>query len=346
MLDDFLPPVAEMTSYVDILPKMREHGRMALRKVVTLLFPGIHPFEFGVACEAFGVDRSDQYLPVYDFVVASARDEPVPTYNGFTIATPFRFATALDADLVIVSAGATAEVPPEVSTVLRAAYDNGAAVMGLCSGAFALGEAGLLNGRRCTTHWRHAAALAERFPKADVDPNVLYVCDGRVYTSAGTAAGLDLCLHLMRTEHGAEVANAVARRMVVPPHRSGGQAQYIEVPVPPSGSDGLAELMDNLLEDLEAGHTVNTMAARVNMSPRTFARKFNEATGTTPHAWLLRQRVLYARRQLESTHEPIEVIAQRSGFGTAALLRHHFQRHTGVAPTAYRRSFSAVAGPR
>jgi transcriptional regulator GlxA family with amidase domain len=146
----------------------------------------------------------------------------------------------------------------------------------------------------------------------------------------------------MRTEHGAEVANAVARRMVVPPHRAGGQAQYIDVPLPPRGSDGLAELMDELLLELEADHTVNTMAARVNMSPRTFARKFNEATGTTPHAWLLRQRVLYARRQLEATQEPIELIAQRSGFRTAALLRHHFQRHTGVAPTAYRRSFCAI----
>ena len=321
---------------------------MALNKVVTLIFPGIHPFEFGVACEAFGIDRSDQGLPVYDFVVASASAEPVRTHNGFTITAEHRFDEALDADLVIVSAGDTrddcdaVEVPDSVTEALRAAYANGAAVMSLCSGAFALGQAGLLDGRRCTTHWRHAAALAERYPAADVDPNVLYVCDGRVYTSAGTAAGLDLCLHLMRNEHGAEVANAVARRMVVPPHRAGGQAQYIDAPMAPAGSDGLAELMDALLEELGAEHTVNSMAARVNMSPRTFARRFTEATGTTPHAWLLRQRVLYARRQLESGRDPIEVVAQRAGFGTAALLRHHFQRHTGVAPTAYRRSFGAM----
>jgi transcriptional regulator GlxA family with amidase domain len=320
---------------------------MALKKVVILLFPGMHPFEFGVACEAFGLDRSDQGLPVYDFFVASVDANPVPTHNGFTITTEHRFAEALDADLVIVSAGAAADdIPCEVIETLRAAYDNGARIMALCSGAFALGQAGLLDGRSCTTHWRHAAELARRFPLADVDPNVLYVCDGRIYTSAGTAAGLDLCLHLMRTEHGAEVANAVARRMVVPPHRAGGQAQYIDVPVPPSGSDGLAELMDDLLSELDDPHTVNSMAARVNMSPRTFARKFNEATGTTPHSWLLRQRVLFARRQLESTREPIEVIAQRSGFGNAALLRHHFQRHTGVAPTTYRRSFSAITHVR
>lgn len=314
---------------------------MPLRKVAVLLFAGIHPFEFGVACEAFGIDRSEQGLPVYDFLVTSENERPVPTNNGFTMTAEHRFADALDADLVIVSAGSNDAVPAAVSSTLAEAYRNGAAVMGLCTGAFALGQAGLLDGRRCTTHWMHSAELAERFPGAEVDPNVLYVCDERVYTSAGTAAGLDLCLHLMRNEHGAEVANAVARRMVVPPHRAGGQAQYIDVPVPPSGSDGLSQLMDELLSQLQDEHTVTSMAARVNMSPRTFARRFAEATGTTPHAWLLRQRVLYARRQLESGQEPIDIIAQRSGFGTAALLRHHFQRHTGVAPTAYRRAFCA-----
>jgi AraC family transcriptional regulator, transcriptional activator FtrA len=312
---------------------------MALRKVAVLLFPGIHLFEFGVACEAFGYDRSDEGLPVYDFVVASESAKPVPTYNGFSISAEARFGEVLDADLVIVTAGAERAVPSAVTGTLTAAYERGAAVMGLCSGAFAIGAAGLLDGRRCTTHWRHAAALAERFPAAEVDPNVLYVCDGRVYTSAGTAAGLDLCLHLIRNEHGAEVANAVARRMVVPPQRAGGQAQYIETPVPPAVSDGLAALMDDLLGRLDEPHSVNSMARQLNMSPRTFARRFTEATGTTPHAWLLRQRVLFARRQLESSHDPIDVIARRSGFGTGALLRHHFQRHTGVAPTAYRRAF-------
>jgi AraC family transcriptional activator FtrA len=318
---------------------------MALRKIVVLIYPEMRPFEFGVACEAFGIDRSDDGLPIYDFVVASETDEPVPTSNGFTVSARHRFAEALDADLVIVSAGADGALPAAVPATLAAAHANGAAVMSLCTGAFALGEAGLLDGRRCTTHWRHTAALATRFPAADVDPNVLYVCDGRVYTSAGTAAGLDLCLHIMRTEHGAQVANAVARRMVMPAHRAGGQAQYIEAPLPPNRSDGLSELMDALLAELPAEHTVNSMAARVNMSPRTFARRFAEATGTTPHAWLLRQRVLFARRQLEAGREPIELIARRSGFGTAALLRHHFQRHTGVAPTAYRRSFSATGSP-
>lgn len=322
---------------------MRHDGLVALNKVVVLLFPGIHPFEFGVACEAFGIDRSDQDLPVYDFVVASQDERPVRTINGFTMTADKRFDEALDADLVIVSAGSQADIPQAVIETLQAAYHNGAAVMGLCTGAFALGLAGLLDGRRCTTHWRHSALLAETFPLAEVDPDVLYVCDGRVYTSAGTAAGLDLCLHLMRNEHGAEVANTVARRMVVPPHRDGGQAQYIDVPVPAASSDGLSKLMDELLAELGDEHTVDSMAARMNMSPRTFARRFGEATGTTPHAWLLRQRVLLARRQLEAGQESIDVIARRCGFGTAALLRHHFQRHTGVAPTAYRRTFSAAS---
>jgi transcriptional regulator GlxA family with amidase domain len=318
---------------------------MALRKIVVLIYPGLHPFEFGVACEAFGTDRSDDGLPVYDFFVASETDEPVPTSNGFTVSARHRFHEALDADLVIVSTGIDDQPQPAVLATLVAAHANGAAVMSLCTGAFTLGEAGLLDGRRCTTHWMHTAELARRFPAAEVDPNVLYVCQDRVYTSAGTAAGLDLCLHVLRTEHGAQVANAVARRMVMPAHRAGGQAQYIEAPLPPTSSDGLSELMDALLAELPAEHTVNSMAARVNMSPRTFARRFAETTGTTPHAWLLRQRVLFARRQLEAGQEPIEVIARRSGFGTAALLRHHFQRHTGVAPTAYRRSFSATGSP-
>ncbi len=313
---------------------------MALRTVVALVFDGIHPFEFGVACEAFGIDRSDDGLPVYDFTVAAPSRAPVRTHNGFTIQTDHTFDEALGADLVIVSAADSGDIPMSVSDTLAAAHARGARVMALCSGAFALGQAGLLDGRRCTTHWRYAAELARRFPAASVDPDVLYVCDDRVYSSAGTAAGLDLCLHVMRTEHGAEVANAVARRMVVPPHRAGGQAQYIDLPVPGCESDGLAMLLDELVTEIDQPHTVTSMAARVHLSPRTFARRFVEATGTTPHSWLQAQRVLYVRRQLEATTEPIELIARRSGFGTAAMLRHHFQRQTGVAPSAYRRTFA------
>lgn len=312
---------------------------MALEKVVAIVSPGVHTFEFGVACEAWGLDRTDDGLPGYDFKVASLTAEPVKTNNAHAIVAPYRLDVVEDADLVVVPAAGYGPFSPEIVAVVRAAHDRGAKVMGLCTGAFVLGEAGLLDGRACTTHWRHTAELSRRFPTAKVDPDVLYVHDSGVYTSAGTAAGIDLCLHVMRTEHGAEVANTVARRMVVPPHRDGGQAQFIEMPISCT-SDGLSELMDELVAELAEEHTVESMARRVNMSTRTFARRFQQATGTTPHAWMLRQRVLYARRQLEQTDEPIELIAQRSGFGTAALLRHHFQRHTGVAPTAYRRTFA------
>jgi AraC family transcriptional activator FtrA len=311
-----------------------------LRTVVTMVFDGVQPFELGVACEAFGTDRSEQGLPRYDFRVASQDAQPIRVAAGFSLTAEHRFEDALDADLVIVPASQGGQIPEAACKVLRSAHSGGAGVMSLCSGAFGLGQAGLLAGRHCTTHWRYAAELARRFPTAVVDPNVLYVCDDRVYTSAGTAAGLDLCLHLMRLEHGAEVANAVARRMVIPPHRDGGQAQYIELPVPENAGDGLSALMDALMNDLAAGHTVSSMASRVNMSPRTFARRFQESTGTTPHSWLLRQRVEFARRMLEASTVPIELVAERAGFGTSALLRHHFLKQTGVAPTAYRRSFN------
>ena len=314
---------------------------MRLNTVVAILSPGVNSFEFGVACEAWGFDRTEDGLPGFDFKVASLSAEPVPTNNGYSINAPHRLDVVAEADLVVVPAAGYGPFAPELLDAVRDAYDGGASVMGLCTGAFVLGEAGLLEGRACTTHWRHTAELERRYPTARVDPNVLYVLDERVMTSAGTAAGLDLCLHLMRREFGAEVANTVARRMVVPAHRDGGQAQFIDLPIACT-SDGLSQLMDVLLAELAEDHTVESMARRVNMSARTFARRFQQATGTTPHAWMLRQRVLYARRQLESTDEPIELIAQRSGFGTAALLRHHFQRHTGVAPTAYRRSFACI----
>ncbi len=235
--------------------------------------------------------------------------------------------------------------------------------MGLCTGAFVLGEAGLLDGRACTTHWRHTSVLQERYPTAKVDPDVLYVQDERVYTSAGTAAGIDLCLHVMRTEHGAEVANTVARRMVVPPHRDGGQAQFIDLPIS-CASDGLSELMDLLVAELAEEHSVESMARRVNMSTRTFARRFQQATGTTPHAWMLRQRVLYARRQLErrfrsvvgrtlreeitriqmqrvkellsGTDLSLAEIAGRTGFTHVEYLTFVFKRECGIPPTSFR----------
>jgi transcriptional regulator GlxA family with amidase domain len=214
----------------------------------------------------------------------------------------------------------------------------------VCSGAFVLAAAGLLDGRRATTHWMHAEALANRYPKIDVDPDVLYVDEGDVMTSAGTAAGIDLCLHVVRLDLGAEIANAVARRMVVPPHREGGQAQFVEAPMTSGepGSDRFAATLEYMLEHLDEALSVEVMADRAAMSPRTFARRFRATTGTTPGQWLVRQRVLLAQRLLETTDDPVELIALRCGFGTAAGLRLHFRRVLDTSPLVYRRTFRRI----
>jgi AraC family transcriptional regulator, transcriptional activator FtrA len=312
-----------------------------LRNVAVLVMDSVAPFELGVLCEVFGVDRSDQGLPRYDFAVCSPGARPVSTTTGFTV-HPERDLDRLDAaDLVGVPAmGTDVQVPDEVIAALRRAADRGAWVVSVCSGIFVLEAAGLLDGRRCTTHWMYAAELAERCPSASVDPDVLYVQDGRLVTSAGTAAGIDACLHIVRQEHGARIANGVARRMVVPPHRDGGQRQYVEAPLPPPRvGETLVPLLDWLVEHLDRPHTVETLAARAHMSPRTFARRFRAETGTTPYSWLTAQRLLLAERLLEETDEPVEVVAERSGFGTAPVLRHHFGQHRHTTPQAFRRAF-------
>jgi transcriptional regulator GlxA family with amidase domain len=312
---------------------------MSIQRVAVVAVPGVEPFELGVAWEGFGLHRSDEGVPRYDTSLVSMTPT-VDTAGGWTIATPHRLEHAADADLVIVPAHAEHDDGVEpILELLRHTVDRGANVMSLCTGAFLLGAAGLLDGRRCTTHWRDAARLAARYPEADVDPNVLFVCDGPVLTSAGTAAGLDLCLHVIRADHGEEVARKVARRMVMPPHREGGQAQYVDAPIRRHDAETLSPLLDELLDSLAEEHTIESLAARAAMSPRTFARRFRQETGTTPHHWLTQQRIMLARRMLEAGDDPIEVVADRSGFTTAAMLRHHFTRVVGTPPSAYRRQF-------
>jgi transcriptional regulator GlxA family with amidase domain len=325
---------------IEILPSVRHAGIMVLRSVAAVIVPGVTPFELGVACEGFGVDRRDDGVPPTEFAVVSVHDGPVRASNGLAIDTPHRLDVAEQADLVIVTATLGPAVwPAELLGTLRRAVERGARVMSICNGAFAFGEAGLLDGRDCTTHWRHAARLAEEFPAARVNPNVLYVCDGPVLTSAGSAAGLDLCLHLIREEHGVKVANIVARRMVMPPFREGGQAQFVGAPIRAGAAGTLAPLLDEITSELATDHTIESMAARSAMSLRTFARRFRDETGTTPHVWLTNQRIHHARELLERGDDPIETVAQRSGFGTAAMLRHHFTRQVGTSPAAYRRTF-------
>lgn len=321
---------------------------MAQHTVAAVITHGVSPFELSVAVEVFGLDRRELVDPWYRLLVCAAVEPPVRTKGstGLTIDTPFRLADLEQADTIVVPMWVADELPgADLVDALHVAHERGARILSFCSGAFLLAHAGLLDGRRATTHWIYAGELAVRFPRVHVEPDVLYVVDGRVMTSAGTAAAIDLCLHLVRLDHGAEVANAVARRMVVPPHRDGGQAQYIQAPVPVCAdeTDPFRATLDWAVAHLDEPLTVEVLARRAAMSQRTFARRFVAATGTTPLQWLLRQRVLHAQRLLETTEEPVERIASLCGFGTAAGMRVHFQRQVGTSPTSYRRAFRRQA---
>lgn len=312
-----------------------------LTNVAVVIFDGVNPFEFGSACEAFGLDRSDDGVPQLDFAVCAPTAGPVHTTMGFSIDAPHDLGRVAEADLVALPAmGRGPDVPPGVIAALQAAHDRGARLLSYCSAAFTLGEAGLLDGRECTTHWKYTDELAVRYPEAKVVPEVLYVDAGQVVTSAGTAAGLDASLHIWRQEYGATIASTIARRMVVPPQRDGGQAQFIARAVPECDAETLgpvlAWIVENLAEDLD----VESLARRSLMSPRTFARRFRAETGATPHAWITRQRLLRAEELLEQSDRSVEWIAHEVGFGNAATLRHHFLRARGVSPQAYRRQFA------
>jgi transcriptional regulator GlxA family with amidase domain len=324
-----------------------------LSNVAAVVVNGFLPFEFGTICEVFGVDRTDDGLPSYDFAVVAGEPPPVRAHINFTIAPPCGLERLEEADLIALPAvgderlgrlagrtgGGPGAFPEELLDALRRAVGRGARVLSVCSGAFMLGEAGLLDGRRCTTHWRHATELARRYPQAKVDPDVLYVDDDPVISSAGTAAGIDACLYLVRKEQGSRVANGIARRMVVPPHRDGGQAQYVEQPIAPSCDGSLRDLLEWLRANLGRPLTVRQLAARANMSERTFARRFVQDTGTTPQRWLIGQRILLAQQLLEETDETVDAIADRAGFGNATALRHHFRAWRATTPNAYRRLF-------
>ncbi|MEV0436742.1 MULTISPECIES: helix-turn-helix domain-containing protein [Nocardia] len=317
-----------------------------LSRVAVVLNEKLAMFEFGVVCEVFGLDRTADGLPGFEFRVCGAEPgKPLrSTTPGVTVTPEYGLDELLHADLVAIPAFPfTTEhaYQPGVVEAVRAASDAGATVLTVCSGAFLAGEAGLLDGRKCTTHWRYVDTLAAKYPEATVDPDVLFVDEGNLITSAGTAAGIDACLHLVRREIGTAAANGIARRMVVPPQRDGGQRQFIEQPIPECHAAGLSDLLAWLSENLAHPHTVDELAARASMSTRTFARRFAAETGTTPVKWLTTQRVLFAKHLLEATELPLERVADQCGFGSGALLRHHFQRQVGLAPTEYRRRFGS-----
>lgn len=315
-----------------------------MHAVAAVINEGCLTFDLAVPCEVFGWDRSYTGVEWYEFRVVAADPPPVRTVTGFTIDTPHGLESLAAADTIIVPGWSNPEVRPsrDLIDALQAAHERGARIASICIGAFVLAEAGLLDGRPATTHWAYAGQFRERFPTVRLDPKVLYVDDGDVLTSAGTAAGMDLCLHIVRLDHGARVANDVARMVVMPPHREGGQAQYIDQPVaaPGRGSE-LHTTAEWALTRLHEPLTVAQLARHASMSPRTFARRFLQTTGATPGEWLLEQRLGRARELLESTDQGIDQIALSCGFGSAATLRHHFSKRIHTTPRAYRSTFAA-----
>ncbi|MFM0080253.1 helix-turn-helix domain-containing protein [Paraburkholderia sediminicola] len=313
--------------------------------VAVVAFDGISPFHLSVPCVVFGEDRSNGGLPDFDFRVCAAERGTLTTTAGFSIAVTHGLEALADADTIVVPSWRDPDETPPAALLdaLRAAHARGAQLVGLCLGAFVLAAAGILDDRPASTHWAWADDFARRFPRVRLDPDVLYVDDGNVLTSAGTAAGLDCCLHVLRKMCGAQAANYVARRLVVPPHRQGGQAQYIQQPVAPNvRGDRLSCLLDWVNGNLDAPHTLDTLAERALMSRRTFTRRFRRATGTTVGAWLLAQRLGRAQQLLESTDESVEAIAGIAGFGSTASLRQHFAEAFRTSPSAWRREFRGV----
>ena len=304
---------------------------------------GVAPFELGVACELFALDRSDQGLPTYEFALASVDGGPVSTTAGHTLGATQPLERMVHADLVVLVAGAWVETPPAPALVeqLYLARDRGAHLMAICRGAFVLAAAGLLDGLPATTHWRWTAEMAERYPRIRLNPDVLYVDTGAISTSAGTAAGIDLGLHLLRRAHGAVVAAEVARRMVVPPHREGGQAQYLRRPLPVVlDNNPIRDAVQWATEHLDQPLSVEDLARQAHLAPRTLTRLFHDTMGTTPHRWLTTQRVNLAQQLLESgTTTTIDAVARRCGFGSIDTLRHHFVRQVGTTPSSYRAMF-------
>lgn len=321
-----------------------------LRSVALIALENTGPFELGLVAEIFGIDRSSRGtgVPRFDFRMATLVPGPVRTSAGYSIQVENGLEAAEDADLVVMAPygrwpDGPEPLPAVVLETLRKVHERSAWVMSVCTGAFALAEAGILDGRKAATHWRNSALLASLYPAVEVNEDVLYVQDGNVITSAGTAAGIDASLHLLRQELGAKAAAAVARDMVVPPHRDGGQAQYIDRPVPVTPGDTLEGVLQWITANLDQEHSVTALAARAHMSERTFARRFKAETGTTPASWINVQRVLKAQELLEDTGMSIDEVSRAVGYGQASMLRHHFNRAVGISPAAYRRVFRGRA---
>jgi AraC family transcriptional activator FtrA len=330
-----------------IMPKLPAARKPINSLVVALVYDGLCAFEFSCAAEVFGLPRPELGANWYRFETCSVTGREVHGQYGLRMNPTGGLERLLAAGTIVIPGwqGIDVAAPPGLLAALRAAHARGARLLSICSGSFLLAASGLLDGRRATTHWRYADALRSRFPLIEVDPHVLYVDTGGVLTSAGSAAGLDLCLHLVRRDWGPATANQVARRLVIPPHRDGGQAQFLERPVEKNenraGLHGsLPALLDKIRKRLGEPWRVADLACQAAMSERTFMRRFRALTGSSPGDWITHARLDRARELLESTALPIEHIAQKCGLGTPTTLRHHFRKKVGVSPAAYRRRFS------
>jgi len=329
---------------VDIMP---DHPLTGPR-VAALVYDGLCTFEYGVAAEVFGLPRPELGPTWYRFESCAVEPGPLRALGGLAVRADAGLERLAEADLIIVPGwkGVDVAPPPDLVAALRAAHARGARLMSICSGVFVLAATGLLAGQRVTTHWRYAAALRAKHPDIAFDAEVLYVDLGQILTSAGSAAGLDLSLHVVRRDFGPEVANQVARRLVLPAHRNGGQAQYVERPVPTRENARLSDLLQDLRARLDEPITIAEMARRAALSPRTLHRRFLESVGEAPASWLLGARVDRARELLEGADLPMDELARLCGFGDAASLRHHFRRRLNISPSAYRAAFAVKSASR
>jgi AraC family transcriptional regulator, transcriptional activator FtrA len=322
--------------------------------VVVLAYDGLCTFEFACAVEVFALRRPELGVAWYDFAVCNVDGGPLQAAGGVTVQVPPSRGLLARADTIVVPGwrGIDSPVPAALLRQLRAAQARGARLCSICSGVFVLAAAGVLNGLSATTHWRYAQALAERYPAIAVKPDALYIDQGQIVTAAGSAAGLDMLLHLVRRDHGGRVANLVAQRLVIAPHREGGQAQFVPRPMLPDDRGRVPALMAWMRGHLQQAHTLASLARRAAMSPRTLHRQFTQAAGLPPIDWLQRERVAFARELLERKnrrpHQPFAIarVAELAGFGSEESLRRHFRRHVGMSPTAYRTSFAHAAATR
>ena len=322
--------------------RFREASSPARHRVAAVAYDRLCTFEFGCTVELFALPRPELDVPWYDFAVCAAERGPIRAAGGIAVQVSHSLRLLERADTIVIPGWRDADEPPpqELLRKLREAYARGARLCSICSGVFVLAAAGVLAGKRATTHWKYVERLAARFPDIQVEPNALYVDEGQILTSAGSAAGLDMLVHLVRRDFGPRVANRVAQRLVIAPHREGGQAQFVPRPVAADERGRLSRLLDWIRAHLAEAHTVESLAARASMSARTMQREFKGATGLAPHAWLVRERLERAKELLETTHLPARGIAERTGMGSAESLRHHFRASVGTTPSRYRARFS------